>query len=151
MKKLIELLKTNNLTISIAESMTGGYLSHLLTKDSGASNYFNGAIIAYSKDVKVDVLNVPETLITQYSVVSEEVAIAMAKGLKSIIKSNIYVAVTGNAGPNLDTGTNKLESYIAIIFNNKTDVFHIDFNSNERMENIKKTTNFIFKKLTKMI
>ena len=86
-------------TISTAESCTGGSIAQLLSSVPGASNYFKGSVVAYSTEVKQNVLSVPKDLIEEYSVVSAEVAKAMALNVKTLLKTDYAIAVTGNAGP----------------------------------------------------
>jgi len=86
-------------TISTAESCTGGSIAQLLSSVPGASNYFKGSVVAYSTEVKQNVLSVPKDLIQEYSVVSAEVAKAMALNVKILLKTDYAIAVTGNAGP----------------------------------------------------
>lgn len=88
-----------NLTVSIAESCTGGYISHLITSVPGSSRYFKGSIIAYSNDIKTSMLNVPEKLIQKYGAVSREVVEAMAMGVKHKLNSDYSIATSGIAGP----------------------------------------------------
>lgn len=151
MKKLFEILNKNNLTISFAESMTGGYLSYKLTKNSGASKVFKGAIIAYSNDVKINILNVNKQTIDQHTVVSRQVSEQLVLGLKKQIKANIYVGITGNAGPILQANTKKFNGYYTILFNDKLVTEEILFDSSDRIKNIKKTRKIIAKKIMKMI
>lgn len=88
------------LTLSAAESCTGGQFSATLTQLSGSSQYFQGAIVAYSNQLKTKLLNVPEKLIKEKGAVSEEVVRAMLLGLFEQTQSDYGVAVTGIAGPN---------------------------------------------------
>lgn len=97
------LLKQKNLTIGTAESCTGGYLSHLITSISGSSAYYQGSIISYSNDVKINQLSVSPNTLTQYGAVSEQVVIEMAEGLRTKLGVDIAVSVSGIAGP--DGGT----------------------------------------------
>lgn len=94
-----KLMTEKGLTLSTAESFTGGKIAEQITSVPGASNYFKGTVVAYATTLKKDLLQVPEQLIRKYSVVSEEVAIAMAKGIKKITGSDFAIATTGNAGP----------------------------------------------------
>lgn len=94
-----ELLKKKNLTVSTAESCTGGSIAARFTAISGSSEYFIGSIVAYSNDVKTALLHVsPETL-TQYGAVSEETVIEMVKGAMKTLKTDCAVATSGIAGP----------------------------------------------------
>ncbi|MDD5570623.1 MAG: competence/damage-inducible protein A [Bacteroidales bacterium] len=93
------LLKSKNKTLSIAESCTGGYISHKITGISGSSDYFAGAVICYSNDVKINELGVSPVNIEKQGAVSEEVVIEMAKGVKEKLKTDYAVATSGIAGP----------------------------------------------------
>jgi nicotinamide-nucleotide amidase len=93
------LLKERGQTISLAESCTGGYISNLLTNIPGSSDYLERGIISYSNAAKVELLKVNEDSILEYGAVSQEVALQMAKGIKSISGTDIGLAVTGIMGP----------------------------------------------------
>ena len=94
-----ELLKQKKLTVSTAESCTGGSIAARLTSIAGSSEYFNGSIVAYSNDVKKALLNVsPETL-ECHGAVSEETVIEMVKGAMKALKTDCAVATSGIAGP----------------------------------------------------
>ncbi|MEY4431994.1 MAG: hypothetical protein RLZZ44_124 [Bacteroidota bacterium] len=93
------ILKEKNLTVATAESCTGGEIAQLFTSVSGASAYFKGSIVCYATEVKTNVLGVSKDLITQYSVVSKEVASAMALNVQKIMQTDYAIATTGNAGP----------------------------------------------------
>jgi len=86
-------------TISIAESCTGGKIAESITAHSGASNYFKGGIVAYATDSKIDILKVNPQLIKSHSVVSTQVAEAMAENVRQLFTSDYGLATTGNAGP----------------------------------------------------
>ena len=83
------LLREKKLTISVAESLTGGRLAASLVSVSGASDYFLGSVTAYANRIKTDLLNVPSDLIEQNGVVSAEVACAMARGVRDLLKADI--------------------------------------------------------------
>ncbi len=93
------LLKEKNKTIATAESCTGGKIAQLLTSVPGASGYFKGSIVSYATEVKINVLGISEALITEHSVVSKEVASAMALSVQKIMQTDYAIATTGNAGP----------------------------------------------------
>lgn len=99
------LLKDHGLTVSAAESCTGGNIAHLFTTVAGSSAYFLGSVTSYAISVKEKVLGVPADVIEKHGVVSSEVAAAMAEGVKRLIGSDYAVATTGLAGPGGD-GTN---------------------------------------------
>jgi nicotinamide-nucleotide amidase len=92
------IFKENKLTLAAAESCTGGEIAHLITTVSGASDYFLGSVTSYAIKVKEEVLGVPAETIEEFGVVSEEVAIAMAKGVRLVLGSDYSVATTGLAG-----------------------------------------------------
>lgn len=109
---LHDLLISKNLTISTAESCTGGELSHLITSVSGSSQYFLGGICTYQTQKKTEILGVSESLIQEKTVVSEEVAQAMSLGCQKLFKTDISLSTTGVAGPNSD----EFESEIGTVF-----------------------------------
>ncbi|MGE8341957.1 Nicotinamide-nucleotide amidohydrolase PncC [Flavobacterium sp. ACN2] len=94
-----KLLLKQNKTISTAESCTGGRIASLLSAVPGSSSYFKGSIVSYATEVKINVLGIPKNLIDQFSVVSAEVASAMALSAKDLLKTDYALATTGNAGP----------------------------------------------------
>ncbi len=94
-----KLLTQKKRTIATAESCTGGKIAQQLTAVPGASAYFKGSVISYATQTKIEVLKVPEDLIKKHSVVSEEVALAMARNVQSLLKTDFAIATTGNAGP----------------------------------------------------
>jgi len=98
-----KLLTKKKQTLATAESCTGGNIAKMITLIPGASNYFVGSIVAYQASIKINELNVDAALIEKYSVVSSQVAEAMAKGLQRKFKTTYAIATTGNAGPTTDT------------------------------------------------
>ena len=96
-----ELLKQKGLTIATAESCTGGNIASLITSISGSSAYFSGSVVSYATSVKTSVLGVSQDTINQFSVVSAQVAEQMAKGACQVLNTNLAIATTGVAGPNL--------------------------------------------------
>ena len=86
-------------TLAIAESCTGGKIAENITSYDGASAYFKGGVVAYATETKIEVLKVAPELISKHSVVSSEVAEAMALNVKTVFKSDYGIATTGNAGP----------------------------------------------------
>lgn len=93
------LFKKHGKTLATAESCTGGKIAETLTSVPGASTYFKGSIVSYATAVKIEVLKVPEALVSEYSVVSEPVAKAMAENARNLLKTDYALATTGNAGP----------------------------------------------------
>ena len=98
-KILGELLTEQKLTISVAESCTGGELAHLITSVSGSSNYFLGSIVTYATQKKIELLKVDPETVEAFTVVSKEVASEMAMGCQNLFKTDISVSTTGVAGP----------------------------------------------------
>ena len=109
---LHDLLISKNLTISTAESCTGGELSHLITSVSGSPQYFLGGICTYQIQKKTEILGVSEDLIKEKTVVSAEVAQAMSLGCQKLFKTDIALSTTGVAGPNSD----EFESEVGTVF-----------------------------------
>ena len=97
--KVGELLLENKLTLAVAESCTGGLIGHRLTQISGSSEYFLEGAVTYSNQSKHKRLGVDEGLLVKYGAVSEEVALAMAEGIRKTAGTDIGLAVTGIAGP----------------------------------------------------
>ncbi len=93
------ILKDKKLTVATAESCTGGKIAQLLTSVSGASAYFKGSVVSYATDTKINVLGISKDVIAQHSVVSKEVASAMALSVQKIMHADYAIATTGNAGP----------------------------------------------------
>ncbi|NHF58069.1 competence/damage-inducible protein A [Flavobacteriaceae bacterium TP-CH-4] len=93
------LFASKKMTLATAESCTGGKIAQQLTSIPGASAYFKGSVVSYATQTKIEVLGVPEKLIQEHSVVSEEVALAMAKNARELLKTDFAVSTTGNAGP----------------------------------------------------
>ncbi|SIN98826.1 nicotinamide-nucleotide amidase [Chryseobacterium scophthalmum] len=98
-KILGEILSEKKLTISTAESCTGGELALLITSNPGSSKYFIGGVVAYATQKKTDILGVSEGIIERFTVVSEEVAREMAEGCQNLFKTDISLSTTGVAGP----------------------------------------------------
>ena len=100
---VINMLKENNQTLATAESCTGGLLSKRLTDIPGASKVYLGGIVAYSELSKTELLDVDTELIKEHGVVSREVALAMADGVRQKLGADIAIAITGIAGPDTDS------------------------------------------------
>ena len=98
--KVVKLLTKKKLTVSFAESCTGGLLASTITSISGSSKVFNMGLVTYSNNAKVKLLKVPKKTITKYGAVSYETCLSMVKNLSKISKSNISISITGVAGPN---------------------------------------------------
>jgi len=98
-KKVIKVLKKKKLTLSLAESCTGGLLSSYITSISGSSNIFEFSLVTYSNKSKLKILKIPKKIINKYGSVSKECCKLMVENLSKIIKSDISLSITGIAGP----------------------------------------------------
>jgi len=98
-EKLVELLKAQNLTCATAESCTGGGVGSAITAVPGSSAVFAGGVISYSNDVKREVLGVKAETLASAGAVSPETAAQMAEGVRTLLKTDLAVSLTGIAGP----------------------------------------------------
>lgn len=115
------LLLERNMTLSAAESCTGGLIAKRITDLPGASKVFRGGVVSYTNGVKAGVLGVSEGLLEEYGAVSEPVAQAMAEGCRKICGSSLSVSVTGVAGPDMDDHGNEVGTvYIALATEGET-------------------------------
>lgn len=114
-QKIVQLLRERNETITCAESITGGALTSELVSIPGASHVLKGSIIAYSTEVKVSELKVEPTLIQEFGVVSEEVALAMARGVKAKFAAEWAISSTGVAGPGASHGVPAGTVWLALL------------------------------------
>ncbi len=144
-------LTASGKTLATAESCTGGKIAKQITAHSGASVYFKGSVVSYATQAKIDVLNIDKRLIEDFSVVSSQVAEAMATNVQQLFKVDYAIATTGNAGPtkgdaDADVGT----VYIAIA--TPTKVYAKEFQlGNHRTKVIQKAVNKAFEMLQKEI
>ena len=133
-EKLVKLLKKKNLTVTTAESCTGGMIASAIVSVAGASACFKEGYITYSNEAKKKLLGVREDTLKQYTVVSAQVAQEMAAGAAAAAQSSLAVSVTGVAGPDPDEGNPVGLVYIGCYLNGKTTVKECRFTGN-RMEN----------------
>ena len=139
--KVVQKLIKKKLTISFAESCTGGMLSSTITSVSGSSKVFNLGLVTYSNKTKIDILKVPKKIISKYGAVSNECCLSMVKNLSKISKANISVSITGVAGPNGGTRLKPVGLvYIGIKKGNKTIVQKSLFKNKNRISIQKATT-----------
>lgn len=139
--KISNLLEQRNITIATAESCSGGLIAHTLTNISGSSVYFDRGIVSYSNKAKIDLLGIKEDILEEFGAVSEQVAEAMAEGVR--IKSNvdIGIATTGIAGPTGGTPEKPVGLvYIAVSLADKAIVRKYQF-SGDRLQNKESTCN----------
>jgi len=135
--QIINLLKVKKITLSVAESCTGGMLAQTITSVSGSSKVFKFGIITYSNQSKIQYLKIPSYIIKKYGSVSEECCRSMVNNLSRISRAKLNIAITGIAGPK---GGSKFKPvglvYIGIKINNKTSVKKFLFKNRSR-ENVK--------------
>jgi nicotinamide-nucleotide amidase len=137
--------------LATAESCTGGSLAALFTQHAGASAYFNGAVVSYATDVKKGLLGVSAELIDAHSVVSEEVALAMAEGVLRQTDADVAIATTGNFGPSKGDADAEIGTvFIAVITPDTEFVEHFIFGKH-RERNLQKTINKALELLLKTL
>ena len=139
--KILKLLSKKKLTLSIAESCTGGLLASSITSFSGSSKVFNMGLVTYSNNAKVKLLKVPKKTITKYGAVSYETCLSMVKNLSKISRSNISISITGVAGPNGGTKEKPVGLvYVGLKKGSKTIIKKNLFKSKKRVSIQKVTT-----------
>ena len=147
-KKLIK----KKLTISVAESCTGGLLAHNLTKLANSSKYFQMGLTTYSNQAKMKILKVNKSIINKYGAVSNECCKAMVQNLSKISKSKINISITGIAGPG---GASKIKPiglvFIGIQKDRNILVKEIKFKSKNRKSIQKSTVKEVIKIILNMI
>ena len=132
---VVRILKEKGLTITSAESCTGGKFPAAITDVAGASDVISSAYITYSNESKIKELGVPGELIDRYGVVSPQVAEAMAVGAKSRAGADIAISVTGYAGPEADPGREAGEAYIGYATGDGSGHYEIRTSRNDRKWN----------------
>ena len=146
-----KLFTERNMTLSTAESCTGGKIAERITALSGASLYYKGSVVSYATETKINILHVPKILIEKHSVVSEEVAKAMALNVKSLLNTDFAVATTGNAGPTKGDSDAEIGTvYIAIATPKEVIVDKFLFGK-QRTRIVQKAVNKAFELLQKEI
>tara|TARA_B100001540_G_scaffold259089_1_gene237321 strand:- start:35 stop:505 length:471 start_codon:yes stop_codon:yes gene_type:complete len=151
-QKLVKILTKKKLTVSFAESCTGGLLSSTITSVSGSSKVFNMSIISYSNKAKTKLLRVPKKTINKYGAVSHETCFLMVKNLNKISKSDISVSITGVAGPKGGTKQKPVGLvYIGIKKGNRTIIKKNLFKNKNRNSIQKSTVNIAHKMILNMI
>ncbi|RZL60185.1 MAG: competence/damage-inducible protein A, partial [Pedobacter sp.] len=138
-KAILDLMKAKNLTLSTAESCTGGYISHLITQHAGSSAVFAGGAVTYSYDLKESVLGVKHDTLTEFGAVSEQTVTEMAIGAISHFKTDYAIAVCGIAGPDGGMPGKPVGTvWIAIASKEKVIAKLFTF-SNKRIQNIERS------------
>ena len=138
--KIVKLLSKKKLTVSFAESCTGGLLASSITSVSGSSKVFSMGLVTYSNKAKTKLLKVTKKTISKYGAVSYETCLEMVKNLSKISKSNISISITGIAGPNGGTKEKPVGLvYIGLKKGSKTIIKKNLFKNKKRIS-IQKTT-----------
>ena len=119
-RNVVQYLIGENLSVSVAESCTGGLIASAITSVSGASAVFECGIVSYSERIKEEIVGVPRETIESFGVVSAQTAIAMAEGVKKLSGSDLAIAVTGLAGPKSESDTLPVGTvYISTVYRGK--------------------------------
>lgn len=127
------MLSSNNLTLSVAESCSGGLLSHRITKVAGSSAYFLGGAVTYSNELKRDFLGVDDSVLESHGAVSDVVARLMAQGIRLRTGADLGVSITGIAGPSGGTIAKPVGTvFVAISDKNSCRVEHYLFRGNRQ-------------------
>ncbi|NKI27774.1 competence/damage-inducible protein A [Arenibacter sp. 6A1] len=146
-----QLLKKRKMTLGTAESFTGGKIAEQITALPGASAYFKGSVVSYATQTKVEVLKVPEALVEKYSVVSAEVAAAMAENLNALLKTDFAIATTGNAGPSKGDSDADIGTVFIAVASPKGVVVEKYMMGSHRERIVQKSVNKAFEMLQKEI
>lgn len=145
------ILKEKKLTLSIAESCTGGFISHLITSVPGCSSYFTGSIISYDNKIKLNELSIDPALLKEHGAVSEPVAQQMALAIRKKFGTDVSISTTGIAGP---TGGSLKKPvglvFIGISMGDKTEVKKLNLGEN-RARIIQATATAALNMLRKML
>ncbi len=150
--KIVKLLTKKKLTVSFAESCTGGLLASSVTSISGSSKVFNMGLVTYSNNAKMKLLKVSKKTITNYGAVSYETCLSMLKNLSKISKSNISISITGVAGPNGGTKEKPVGLvYIGLKKGSKTIIKKNLFKSKKRVSIQKATVNQALKMILNIL
>lgn len=136
-----QLLSERELSISCAESCTGGNIAHRITEVAGSSAYFLGSVVSYANYVKTKVLKVPHTAIDTHGAVSREVAEAMVKGVAELMRTDCAISTTGIAGPDGGTRFKPVGTVWISAKYGKTVVSECQHFSGSRQEVIESATN----------
>jgi len=138
-KAILNYMVEKELTLSTAESCTGGYIAHLITQHAGSSKVFFGGAVSYSYELKESILGVKNETLWQYGAVSQETVTEMVQGALLNFKSDYAVAVTGIAGPDGGTPEKPVGTvWIGVANTEKTITKKFQF-GNKRIQNIERT------------
>ena len=140
--RISESLRREGFSLSIADSCTGGLVTHIFTNVPGASKLLKLSIVCDSKESKIKVLNISESLLEKKGMISYETAIAMAHAVRKLGNSNIGLSITGNAGPDIIEGKGPGLVFIAVDIASVDRVLSIGEKFDGDTENIKNEASF---------
>jgi len=139
-----KILRNKKLTIATAESCTGGNIARKITEVAGSSEYYNGSVVAYSNEIKQQLLRVPEEILTHHGAVSAQTVEAMAIGARRLLHCDVAIATSGIAGPDGGTPEKPVGTvWIAVSTAHETTSKMYQFGTN-RIQNIERTTQSAF-------
>lgn len=150
-KAILNKMKTHGLTLSTAESCTGGYISHLITQHAGSSAVFAGGAVVYSYDLKESVLGVKHETLTAFGAVSEQTVKEMAAGAISHFKTDYAIAVSGIAGPDGGLPGKPVGTVWIAIANKQHVVAKLFTFGNKRIQNIERSATAAFTMLLNLL
>lgn len=150
-KAILNLMKANQLTLSTAESCTGGYISHLITQHAGSSAVFAGGAVVYSYDLKESVLGVKHETLTDFGAVSEQTVKEMAQGAIVHFKTDYAIAVSGIAGPDGGMPGKPVGTVWIAIASKERVVAKLFTFSNKRIQNIERSATAAFTLLLNLL
>ena len=148
---LAKTLTNKSITISVAESCTGGNISHLITSTPGSSNYFKGSVIAYSNEIKEELLGINNSILRNYGAVSKQTVEAMAIGVRQLLKTDYSIATTGIAGAAGGTKDKPLGTTWIAVSNSARVVSKKFIFSDDRNRNIQRASLTAINMLLKLI
>ena len=146
-----KLLSAKNKTLAVAESCTGGYLSHLITSVPGSSKYFIGSVISYANKIKCSELGVDEKLFETVGAVSEEVVKQMAEGVRKKFNTDFAIATSGVAGPSGGSEWKPVGTVCIAVSSAERTITKKFLLGNERMRIINVASNTALNMLRKLI
>jgi nicotinamide-nucleotide amidase len=135
------LLKAQNHTVSTAESCTGGYIGHLLSKHAGSSTFFTGSIVSYDNRIKTEFLDVPTSILKTVGAVSKEAVEQMAIAIRTKMNTDYGISVSGIMGPSGQTDEKPLGMVWIGVANKEKVVSKVFYLRFDRQKNIEVTAN----------
>ena len=151
LSSVIRKIKKKNLTISVAESCTGGKVASSIVSYSGVSDIFLGGVVAYSEKSKINILKIEKNRINNYGTVSPQIAEDMCVCVKRIFNSDISISTTGNVGPSLGDDSSPLgKVFVAVNYKDNIIVKEYDF-QDDRNTNINNVVSQVFNLLDNIL